>query len=241
MGGGKLWLCSSTAFPGSFELQSGAWKPSSGGEGSIHHGCKIAVLDGKWVVLGGRRLGETQETLSRPLGGSGFAAYPVEAQKLDESMLIPLADGSGTVLPAWDAELSVVPPKGHTGSLTAVPTEKLVGWLSDSLSAKGGGQGPAAPANAPKAKPADWSAARLWATEGPMPIACALAKDQFVVAHGGGGGAGGCKLSGFRRADGSKAWTVDLPEQPAMNRLALDRDGRVLIALCDGSVLCLGR
>jgi hypothetical protein len=34
---------------------------------------------------------------------------------------------------------------------------------------------------------------------------------------------------------------VDLPEQPVMNRLALDRDGRILVALCDGSMLCLGR
>ena len=34
---------------------------------------------------------------------------------------------------------------------------------------------------------------------------------------------------------------VDLPEQPAMSRLALDREGRVLVALCDGSILCLGR
>jgi hypothetical protein len=49
------------------------------------------------------------------------------------------------------------------------------------------------------------------------------------------------KVSGFRRTDGSKAWTVDLPEQAVMNRMALDRDGRVLVALCDGSVVCLGR
>ena len=38
--------------------------------------------------------------------------------------------------------------------------------------------------------------------------------------------------------DGNFTW---LPEQPAMNRLAVDRDGRVIIALCDGSVLCAGR
>jgi hypothetical protein len=65
-----------------------------------------------------------------------------------------------------------------------------------------------------------------------------LAKDQLVVAYESGRGH---KISGFHRTDGAKAWTVDLPEQPAMNRLALDRDGRVLVALCDGSVLCLGR
>ena len=37
---------------------------------------------------------------------------------------------------------------------------------------------------------------------------------------------------GFNRADGVKAWTIDLPEQPAMNRLALDRAARVPQCRC---------
>ena len=69
-------------------------------------------------------------------------------------------------------------------------------------------------------------------------VAFALAKDQVVVAHQAGAA---YKVTGFRRADGSKAWAVDLPDQPAMNRLAVDRDGRVIVSLCDGSVVCLGR
>jgi hypothetical protein len=73
------------------------------------------------------------------------------------------------------------------------------------------------------------------------PVAFALARDQLVVAYEGGGGKGTHKLSGLLRSDGLKAWTVDLPEQAVMNRLALDRDGRVLVALCDGSMICLGR
>jgi hypothetical protein len=70
------------------------------------------------------------------------------------------------------------------------------------------------------------------------PLAFALAKDQLVVAHGGIAGYG---VSGFRRTDGAKAWTVELPGKPAMDRLAIDREGRVLIALCDGSAVCVGR
>jgi len=77
------------------------------------------------------------------------------------------------------------------------------------------------------------------------PIAFALAKDQVVVAYD---VAGAYKLAGFRRADGTKAWSIDLPSapsakdaaQPVMNRLAIDRAGRVLLALCDGSILCVG-
>ena len=77
---------------------------------------------------------------------------------------------------------------------------------------------------------------KVWATEGVTPAAFALAKDQLVAAYGANKG---YKAGGFSRADGSKAWTVDLPEQPVMNGLALDREGRVLVTLCDGSVICL--
>ncbi|MCY2988649.1 MAG: PQQ-binding-like beta-propeller repeat protein [Planctomycetota bacterium] len=218
---GRLWLCSSTSAPGSFELKSGDWKPAGGGQ----FGCELGVLDGKWVIQGGRRLSETQETLTRPLGESGFAASAVDKP----SPRIPLS-ASGTSLPVWDAELCVLPPKGQSGSLTAAPTAKVTEWLANKAAQTGK---PAA-----KAQADEWSEFKLWATEPITPISLALAKDQLVVAYESGRS---YKLSGFRRTDGSKAWTVDLPEQPVMNRLAIDRDGRVLTALCDGSVLCLGQ
>jgi hypothetical protein len=213
-----------TSTPGSFELQTGDWKPTGAGQ----FGCEIGVLDGQWVVQGGRRLSETQETLTRPLGASGFAACAVDKP----SPRLPLSD-SGTSLPVWDADLCVLPPKSASGSLTAVPTAKFVEWLADKAAQ------PSKPApNAPKPQAPEWAEFKLWATEPITPISLALAKDQLVVAYASGQSH---KLSGFRRTDGSKAWTVDLPEQPVMNRLAIDRDGRVLTALCDGSVLCLGR
>ncbi|MBM4035976.1 MAG: hypothetical protein FJ291_29930 [Planctomycetes bacterium] len=230
IGGGKLWLASGGTYPGSFDLASGAWLSIGGIEGSAR-GCEIAVLDGKWVVMGGRRLTETQDNLMRPLGGSGFSTYRADAAKRDESARVPLMDAACTTLPAWDAELAVMPPKGVSGGLTAVPTAKLFAWLAEA------GEQKAKPPTAPKSKPGgDWSKDKAWATEGLTPVACALAKDALVVAS-----AGPSKLTAFRRTDGSKAWAVDLPEQPAMNRLALDRDGRVLVTLCDGSVVCVGR
>ena len=124
-----------------------------------------------------------------------------------------------------------MPPKGVSGNFTAVPRAGLAEWLAGAAEQK------AKPPTAPKTTPGgDWSKDKAWATEGLTPVACALAKDMLVVAS-----SGPNKLSAFRRTDGSKAWAVDLPEQPAMNRLAVDRDGRVLVTLCDGSVLCVGR
>ena len=93
--------------------------------------------------------------------------------------------------------------------------------------------------NAPKPQAAiEWIGLKTWATESLVPMSFALAGDQAVVAHSDGKKHG---LSGFRRTDGTKAWNLELPDQPAMNRLAVDRDGRVIVSLCDGSVVCVGR
>jgi outer membrane protein assembly factor BamB len=237
VGAGRLWLCSSTASPGSFELQSGEFKPLARGGGQF--GSEISMLAGNWVIHGGRRLSETQDTIGRPLGGAGFVAYSAQPQVGK----VPLID-QGTALPAWDAELTVMPPRGVGGNLTAVPTAKLLDWLAGRIAPAGPPPAPRTqPAGppAPRPAPADWSQFKLWTTEGPgmTPIAFALARDQVVVAYGAMGGA--YKLGGFRRTDGTRAWTVDLPSQPAMGRLAIDRDGRVLLSLCDGSVMCVGR
>ena len=230
IGDGKLWLCSSTNTPGSFELASGDWKPTGSGQ----FGSELGVLDGKWVIQGGRRLSETQDTLPQPLGASGFTACSAQ----QPSARVPMTD-NGTMLPAWDAELAVLPPKGGQGKLAAVSTAKLVDWLAGSVTA----QASVAKRGArlPKAKAADWSEISQWTTENMSPIAFALAKNQLVVAYETREKGSRFKVSGFLRTDGSKAWTVDLPEQPVMNRLALDRDGRVLVSLCDGSVVCLGQ
>ena len=226
---GKLWLCSSTNAPGTFELSSGSWTPQWAGQ----FGSEIGVLGGKWVIHGGRRLSETQDTLPQPLGGSGFAACSVQKPSARVEL-----NQSGTMPPAWDADLCVLPPKNVAGKLTAVPTAKLLDWFSASVAAQAN---PAKNAlNLPK-KAADWSELGQWTTEDMLPVAFALAKNQLVVAYEARGNAHGYKLSGFRRSDGVKAWTVDLPEQPVMNRLALDRDGRVLVSLCDGSILCVGQ
>ena len=247
VGGGRLWLCSSTNIPGSFELATGEFKPL--GRGAAF-GSEVGVFDGKWVMQGGRRLSETQDTLGKPLGGSGFGAVSTESTP----PRVPLT-GVGTALPAWDAELAIMPPMGTGGVLTAVPTDKLLGWLAGRAApapakpktTQPDAAKPAGPP-APKAAPVEWAESKLWTSEGPgvTLTAFALAKDVVVVAHASALAGGGFKgsLTAFRRTDGTKAWSIDLPDQaapPAMNRLAIDNAGRVLVSLCDGSVICVGR
>jgi outer membrane protein assembly factor BamB len=214
VGAGKLWLSSPQM--GGFDLKTGDWKSTGGSLGS-----EVVVLDGKWVITGGRRLNEAQSAWANSRGPNSCIASVVDLKKpsaLDMNFT--------TTLPAWDAELVVRPPGYGTivaGSLTAVRTADLV----EAFASQG-------KIDAAKLK-IDAAKLKVWTTERVTPAAFALAKDHLVVAYE----AKGYKVSGFRRTDGSKAWTIDLPEQPVMNGLALDRHGRVLVTLCDGSVLCL--
>ncbi|HOX06780.1 MAG TPA: PQQ-binding-like beta-propeller repeat protein [Planctomycetota bacterium] len=175
------------------------------------YGQEVGALCGKWVIGGARRLTELQCDIGAPINGKDFPAW---------------APG-GTSLPAWDAELVVFGPRG--GSLLAVTAEKYSAFRTAPPP-------PAPAAGAPKPKPPEVADVKLWAGAQGQHAAFALAKDAVVAAL-----AGANKLCAFRRADGTQLWSVDLPEQPAMNRLAIDRDGRVLVGLCDGSVICVGR
>jgi len=48
------------------------------------------------------------------------------------------------------------------------------------------------------------------------------------------------KLTAFHRTDGTELWEVELPAGPVHDGLAVAADGRVIVALRDGTVLCIG-
>ena len=168
---------------------------------------------GDWKVAGGAGFGGEVGVLCNKwvLRGGGRLTEPLSAQPLNGGFSMGVP--GATSLPAWDAELVLF----ASGGLLAVPTDKYVAWKEGKL--------PAPPA---PAVPVAGSQTNNAAT--------APTNDMAVVALG-----DARKVVAFRRADGSKVWSVDLPDQPAMNRLAINRDGRVLVSLCDGSIICLER
>ena len=50
----------------------------------------------------------------------------------------------------------------------------------------------------------------------------------------------GGQVSALEAVTGARRWSVDLPAAPALESLALDRDGKALVGLQDGSVVCVG-
>jgi len=232
MAHGKVWTPNSC-----FDPKSGA-----GYTFLMQYGREVGVFD-KWILNGGQRISHTEDIVFTPAGGGGL--YPSLFDPKDGGTVSGtgalLADW-GISLPAWDADHILMPPRAaviaggalNTG-LTLVPAAKFSAWLSEYPAAH------AAFAKAPNdAKPQliDWPELKEWVTDKILAVSFALARDQAVVAYTDGKVH---KLSGYLRADGKKAWTVELPEQPAMNRLAVDRAGRVVVSLCDGSVVCVGQ
>jgi outer membrane protein assembly factor BamB len=214
--GGRL--CIAGISGGSFDLKTGEWKIADRVTASVSSfGGEIIGLCGKWALSGGRRLTELQSDVTSPI--MDHREFP---------MGLPCV----TSLPAWDAQIVVFgPSKINSSSLLAAETEKFVTWKSEELAAKS------------KTRKGDLSPVKFWesTTPGPgTPAAFVLAKNAVVAAFVGGPKASD-KLVALKRTDGTASWSVDLPEQPAMNQLAIDRDGRVLVGLCDGSVICVGK
>jgi outer membrane protein assembly factor BamB len=220
VGGGKVWLPA-----GCFDVKTG-----DAAGGSSQAGGEVAVFD-RWVIRGGRRITEAEETFGSPLTGSGFGMIGMGPKTPSVEV-----SATGTALPAWDGQHLLLPSRGSVnGPLTLVPSPAFMDWATNYPAAR------EAYSKAPKeAKPklSEIADIKTWATEQCSPVAFALAKNQSVTA-----GIEGKKfrVSGYAREDGKKLWSAELPEQPAMNRLAVDRDGRAIVSLCDGSVICLGR
>ena len=221
---GRLWLASHPT--GYFDIKTGEWKS----QGSGQYASEIGIM-GPWVLQGGRRLSETQDTLWRPLSGSGWTVTSA-----DPAFQRTLLTDVGTMLPAWDNEVVLLPPKGLWGPLTLLAQSNLTAWILERPAAVAAAA--KTPKDAPKPTLVEFADLKTWGSESVMPAAMAMARDQMVVSRA---DKGRFSICGFSRADGSKVWTAALPSQPVMNGLALDREGRVLVTLCDGSVVCLSR
>ncbi|MFH1921688.1 MAG: hypothetical protein ABIP48_17625 [Planctomycetota bacterium] len=49
-----------------------------------------------------------------------------------------------------------------------------------------------------------------------------------------------CSIAAHSKADGKILWNLNLPTEPTLGGLSIDRDGRALVPLRDGTLVCVG-
>jgi outer membrane protein assembly factor BamB len=70
--------------------------------------------------------------------------------------------------------------------------------------------------------------------------AIAVARNAVLMTGTPRGRAQPCFVAARSKTDGKVLWKVDLPAEPALGGLAIDRAGRAVVALQDGSLVCIG-
>lgn len=182
-------------------------------------GSEVGIYD-DFLLRCGARLTEPQH-----IGAPGTIMNMMDLHGTDPKYPGFNLDMGTTIPPVWNASQIVI---AKNGNLKSIPVARLGPWIKAVPPKMGSSWG------AP-----DWSVLKTWEAKAVQPMAVALTKDQVVATCLNGSAA--YTLKGFHGADGATAWSVDLPEQPVGNSLAVDRDGHVLVSLCDGSIVCLGQ
>jgi outer membrane protein assembly factor BamB len=189
-----------------------------------------------WMVFGGGRLLADQIERS----GHHRKEPAFVAQTDDGDGRFPVLHLKGSYLmPSWDEEDVLLTLKGRPDVLALVPKARFTEHLTACMPGEG--------------EKLEWMMRDIavnqdgllrWQTEfGPRhtwPITTVLTGNAALVLtkqHA----TESPRLKAFRRTDGKELWQMDLPATPIVDGLAVGADGRILVALCDGKVICIGR
>ena len=215
---GALWMAGGNVVSGvHYALDTGDYLGPGPGDGSprTNRGEEIGVFGGEAVVYGGRLRYSAQENVVNP---GRFTIEGASGKALGLAL--------GRSVPAWDDDLMVAVPQREAppvGYAAAALLKRLDTAKSGDL----------------KVRPV-WTARHL---AGSQTIGLALANDAVVAA---------CVTPQYRnltprwrvclldRSNGKTECEYDLGQPIRPNGLAIDREGRVLVAMADGGVRCFG-
>jgi len=258
VGKNRLWLASGNVVaPVSFDLETGessvlpagripewntvmAQKPEPAGR-------DIMVFHDRFLMHGGRLLysGAGQVVSAAQVN---FRFVDAEG-RLQGPAFTPVRHCA--VPPAWDNEVFVTPTSRYGG---------VVGWnVSDVekrlLEAVGAmvEMDKKIPGDNPQkwgqynligkvfgAVERDLRSTSLWPVIREEVYTVAVAKNAVVMTGRARGQTGPCFVAASSKSDGKVVWKIELPAEPALGGLAIDRDGKVLVSLQDGSIVCVG-
>lgn len=218
--GGYLWMAGGNVIsPAPYRLDTGVYAGPLPKDGSpeTNRGEEVGVFLDQGLVMGGRLRYSAADNVVNP--GQFILA------KCDKPDAVSgPAFSAGQVVPAWDKQLAIAMP-GREAPPAAYDSQAMAAMVSGTTR------------SLPK---------RLWAAngfEGRRVDALALAPDAVVLV---------CRtpvprtlqpqyhLCLLNRDDGAIIFQQELPGEPRLNGLAIDRDGRVLVALADGGIAAYG-
>jgi hypothetical protein len=258
IGAGKLWLASGNVVaPVSFDLETGeadikpaqrlpewntvmAQKPEPAGR-------DIMVFEDRYLMHGGRLLYSGQghvvsaaQVNFRLIGAGGETVSPA---------VTPVRHCA--IPPAWDDELFVMPTSQY-GHVLAWKVEDVGKRLAEALT-----QMTEMDKKIPGDNPQKWGqynligkvfstvernlrASSLWPTISDEIYALAVADNAAVLTGRDTGLTGSFFVAAYAKSDGKRLWKIELPAEPILGGVCIDREGRVFVTLADGSLSCSG-
>ena len=259
IGRNRLWLASGNVVaPVSFDLATGeahvagaqrvpewntimAQKPEPSGQ-------DVMVFNDRFLMHGGRLLYSGE--------GQVVSAAQVNFRSIDEEgrfqgpAFTPVRHCA--VPPAWDDQLFVTPTSRYRDVLawnTADVEKRITGALA--LMTK---MDQKVPGDTPQkwgqynligqvfsAVERELRSTSVWPVIRDNIYSLALAQNALVTTARDRAGAKPPFVAAYGKTDGKVLWKVELPTEPRLGGLAIDRDGRILVTLRDGSILCAGK
>lgn len=241
--GGRVWLMGGNRMATTcYGMTNGVLEPLPAKINAGLRGSDIGVFRGKYLIYGGRPF--HSDHLERTYPGRDvlftFARLNSEGKTMYPE-LCPLPEGALT--PAWDDGVTVVASSYNTKlegwSTPALDAALLAGYVTSSNFTY-----PSWMAN--RYMMTNQASFRLWGPLTKETSATALSPNALVAAYAViPASPPSAPISGWRialldRGNGSTLWEANLPSEPVMNGLAITRDGDILVALRDGTLLAYG-
>ena len=247
---GRLWVRSCNGNSGGFAFDPATGKPLPPAVSTSGlMGREIGVLRDRYLIYGGGDVYNSQDFRSYPRGGIGLLELAADGtpQQPDYCFVSP-----SCLVPAWSQDKIVTVTGDGQGNLQCWDATRVIDWACN----------PAKRIDLTKLKPyqlgypkahglddrggaKDAATARLW---GPIPLrvnGLVLTPKTVMLAEGGKPSKGndkaaGWQLSALSLADGKPLWQTPLPSEPVTNVMSVDRDGRILLGLRNGNMVCYG-
>ena len=248
LAGGNLWMAGGNVVsPGLYNLGSGecVYKKTVNGPPQTNRGEDVCLLNDQFVLAGGRLMFSAFENVVDP---GHFDLIRIAAPDEAAAELV-----AGKIAPAWDDETFVY-VNGRQGRIRCCDIEEIDKYFELRTSGRGqNAQRPAARgADAKRVAPFDTINEKRWVDKTPGvldTVSLALAPNAVVAV---------CQMAAAPRGStdaSNTGWAVvllnpktgkmlsqhPLPSRPLSGGLLVDRNGRIVVALDNGKIVCLGK